>query len=423
MRIAWPTTVILLCALVTAPVVRAQPPVIQYYIEATQARDAEDYDGYVRAMREALAEVPGHAILLRHIAQGYALSNRPEQAVGTLLRVAETGAYFDLSAYDELAALAGEPGFERAREALEHNLTPLGQATTAFTVADPLLIPEGIAYDPINDVFFLSSVHQRKVVAVDRHGEAMDFVIGGDDFYCGLGMKVVAQRRRLWVVTAAFEGMRDYSDALEGCSSVSCYDAESGHRLRHFVLPNRGTPYILNDLTLDSHGRVYLTDSGAGNLYMIEPEATEPEAFVADGSLRGGNGIALDEERGILYVARYGLDIVGVDVGDASVFSLRQPDDVALYGVDGLYLHDGALIAIQNHPSLERVTRFDLTRDGRRITGSEVLLRRHPLFDEPTTGVIVGDRFYLIGNSQIERFVHGTGATELAPTRILAIDL
>ena len=155
-----------------------QPPVIQYYIEATQAREAGDYDGYVTGMQKALAEIPGHSILLRHIAQGHALAGRPTEAIEVLADVAATGAWFDLDHYEEFAALKNEAGFRQVVYALASNKTPWGEATTAITIDDPMLIPEGITYDPIDDVFFLSSLHQRKIIEVTRNGAARDFVTG-----------------------------------------------------------------------------------------------------------------------------------------------------------------------------------------------------------------------------------------------------
>lgn len=419
------TLIASLFLLFTAVNLAAQPDIIKYYIEATQAREAKDYDGYVAGMEKALGEIPGHSILLRHIAQGHALAGRSDEAIEAIARVAGTGAYFDLSAYEEFSSLQQITDYRRVSGQIEFNHAPHGEAAVAFTVDDAMLIPEGITYDPVDDVFFLSSVYQRKVVEVGRDGAARDFIVGDDEFYCGLGMKVDARRRHLWVVTAVFNGMRDYDKALDGRSSVSCYDIESGQRLRHIALADGEQAFTFNDLELDADGNAYVTDTGMGAVYIIEAGSDSLGEAIAPGILRGANGIALDREHELLYVARYGLDIVAVDLSDRSVVGLDQTDDVALFGVDGLYLHDGALIAIQNHPSLDRIARFTLSRDGRRVTGAEVLVRRHELFDEPTTGVVVEGKLYFIGNSQIETFAQSDAAARgnLQPVRILELPL
>jgi sugar lactone lactonase YvrE len=45
----------------------------------------------------------------------------------------------------------------------------------AFRLDDPKLIPEGIAWDPKGERFFVGSVAQRKIVVADANGETRDF--------------------------------------------------------------------------------------------------------------------------------------------------------------------------------------------------------------------------------------------------------
>ena len=53
--------------------------------------------------------------------------------------------------------------------------------TVAFRIADPELIPEGIAYDPATKTFFVGSTYKRKIVAVDAAGKTRDFTKEGQD--------------------------------------------------------------------------------------------------------------------------------------------------------------------------------------------------------------------------------------------------
>jgi hypothetical protein len=48
--------------------------------------------------------------------------------------------------------------------------------------------------------------------------------------------------------------------------------------------------------------------------------------------------------------------------------------------------------------------RLHLDGSGRRITSAEVLERARPDYAEPTLGVMVGQAFYDVANSQRERF-------------------
>jgi sugar lactone lactonase YvrE len=339
--------------------------------------------------------------------------------------MADTGAWFDLALYEELAALPDSPGLEAVQERLEEIHRPQGTAEAAFRVPDPFLIPEGIAFDPRTGTFFLSSLRGGSIVATVGDGTAREFAGDEAGLYGGLGLEVDEGRGCLWAVSAAFEGVEGYTEEMKGFSTLSCFDLESGERLLHLDLTDPESPHTFADLVVDSAGGVFVTDALDGGVYRLAPGTEELEAFVPPGTVFGPNGITLDEKRGLLYVAQYNLDVVAVDLADGSVHPLGRPDDVVLYGVDGLYVHGDALLAIQNHPSLDRVVRLPLSGDGRSVTGAEILVARHPLFEEPTTGIPVGDRFYFIANSQIEKMARAEDPhpDDFEETVILEVDL
>src|SRR5258708_16367298 len=61
-------------------------------------------------------------------------------------------------------------------------------APVAFRLADPKLIPEGIAYDSKGDRFFIGSVAQKKIVSANRKGNVKDFSKPEDNLDCVLGL-------------------------------------------------------------------------------------------------------------------------------------------------------------------------------------------------------------------------------------------
>jgi hypothetical protein len=65
---------------------------------------------------------------------------------------------------------------------------------------------------------------------------------------------------------------------------------------------------------------------------------------------------------------------------------------------------------VQGIPSLSRVVRYSLSADGQRVTDGAVLERGVPVVVEPTTGTVVGSRFYYIANSQYGRLDNNTNA-------------
>jgi len=71
--------------------------------------------------------------------------------------------------------------------------------------------------------------------------------------------------------------------------------------------------------------------------------------------------------------------------------------------VDGLYWYRGALLGVQHALVLEQVIRYQLGSGGGSIRRVEVLERGDSILRLPTTGAVVGARFYYIANSQFDR--------------------
>ena len=77
---------------------------------------------------------------------------------------------------------------------------------------------------------------------------------------------------------------------------------------------------------------------------------------------------------------------------------------MALGGIDGLYVHDSSLVAIQNGTDPIRVIRAWLNPEMTRVTRFAVLEQEHPQSDLPLTGTIVGDDLYYVARSQLRAF-------------------
>jgi len=73
-----------------------------------------------------------------------------------------------------------------------------------------------------------------------------------------------------------------------------------------------------------------------------------------------------------------------------------------LAGIDGLYWHSGSFVGAQYGTGANRVMRWRLSPDGRRVASSEVLERGTELVKNPTTGAILDEQFYFIADSGID---------------------
>jgi len=82
--------------------------------------------------------------------------------------------------------------------------------------------------------------------------------------------------------------------------------------------------------------------------------------------LSAPNGIALaDDDRQLFIADDFG--VVRVDLAQGASADLGRGPNNTLAGVDGLYWHNGSLIAIQNGIGSPRVAAFRLSTDGTRV--------------------------------------------------------
>ena len=295
------------------------------------------------------------------------------------------------------------------------SLAAQSRSEVAFRVADPELIPEGIAYDAQTRTFFVGSTYKRKIVAIDAAGKPRDFVTEARDGIFGVvGMRVDATRRMLWAISShAGEGMpgRGLTAACLGCSTVTRYAIPSGRLLKKYSLAGTPSRHFLNDLTIAPSGDVFITDTGTGDLYRIRAGKDVLERWINLGARASPNGIDVTPDGRLLFVAtQAGIRRVDTTTGAVTAVSSN------LGTIDGLYYFEGSLIAIQPFEEFRKVARYRLAEGLGSIAATDALEVSHPLFRQPTTGVIAGRDFYYIANAQLQAFraMHAAGNVDRA---------
>jgi sugar lactone lactonase YvrE len=375
---------------------------IELYQSAMTAVGEGDFETYGKNMQAALALAPGHPAVMRHLARALARQGRGDEAIAWLRKVAASGADL-VSADDEhFASIKDRDDFKAVLDVQSLNQEPAGDVEEAFRLPAADFLPEGIAYDPEEDVFYLGSIRQGKVVSVSRTGR-MEDLVAPDDAGGVLGLRVDAARRQLWGVTVQMPGYEGFREERAGNTSVFRVDLDGGVVDGRWDLSNADGAHGFNDVVVTSDGRAYITDTDTGSLYTIAPDGGGLEVFMGAQTARGANGIALSADEQLMYVAQYGIDIVVVDLERKTADPIAYPEDVVVCGIDGLYLHEGSLVAVQNYLGMQQVTQFVLGGEGRSVVTARVLARQDPRFEDPTTGAFAGGEFFVIANSQLPR--------------------
>ncbi len=352
--------------------------------------------GAIRQLEEAVAQQPDNTPWIYILAQYYDRAHDAGNVTKWLLRLDELGWEQGAAAHD-FRNTAARPDVRGAIAKLDAREPRNNRARTAFTLANQRdLIPEGITHDPVDDVFYVTGIYRRKVVRVDRNGRVTDFTTEGQDgMLSGLGVHVDPRRRLLWVASSAAPEMRGFTPELEGRSVLLAYDLRDGRLLRKVEHGSKEAPSLLNDFAILPDGTLLITDTVRHHVARLASDATAVEEWLPE--LRFPNGIVLGDDPRHVYVADF-RGITRVTVADRTARKLESPK--LLNGIDGLALHRGKLVGIQNAIGKARVLRID-------DANVEILESKNTLFELPTTGVVVGDELWFIANPGLRSFDKG----------------
>jgi hypothetical protein len=316
---------------------------------------------------------------------------------------ASTGMSRDLVTDSAFAALRGDAELDSIAGKLARNGAPISQARVVARLGDPRLLTEDVAWDAARRRFLVSSIHERKIVAVSANGATRDFASAGRDAWGIYALALDARHGRLWATTAAGPTCEGYDPADSGRTAVLGFDLASGRRIARIELSREDGRHVLGDLALARDGTAYVTASIGGGVYRLRPGANTFDTIAPSGTFRSPQMpvIAADGRR--LLIPDYPRGLAAIDIVTGTVTWLGKPRTLASGGIDGLYREGRKLIAIQNGTSPHRVLELGLDPAETRITSWHVLEQASEWLGEPNHGTFVGHDFVFIGNSGWDR--------------------
>jgi hypothetical protein len=415
MLFAVSSRLILTLSLLVASIGRAQHADSTYHDHIAAARASAPPAAREHLLR-ALALLHGHPDVFYLLARNATVMGQPEAAVGYLRTIAAMGLAYAADSDSTLAPLRTRPDFRAVMAAMATNKTPVGHATTVSTLDDPDLLTEDVAFDPADRTFYVSSIHRRKIVAISADGGRTTFATTA---LAPMALVVDAKRHTLWASVAGMAQAEGHEPADTARSGVLRYDLTTRKLIAHYDLPVDGAQHVLGDMTLDASGNAIVSDGAGGGVYAIDRDRGVLSALIPPGTFESPQNPAVAPDGRVL-VADYAMGVATINPSTHAVSWIAHADTVAMNGIDGMYLIGHALYAIQNGTNPERVTRFVLDPELRRVVTWSVVERATPGLGDPTHGVVVGDQFYFIANSGWDRFAddgHITNPTG-APARL-----
>lgn len=363
------------------------------------AQDVEAAKRTIAAIEELLKQRPGDPTLHFYLSRFKADVGDKPGSVSALEKVGELGEGFLPTREFGFATIWDHPPFQAARSKLEAKLPRLDYAPTAFQLDDRGVIPEGIAHDPHSRRFYVGSIAQKRIVQVEADGTVSEFAGPAAKLDEVLGLALDAPRRVLYAVSTSALTAKGEKDRR---NAVVAFDVDSRKLLQRYDVAGAQQ---LNDVAIAPGGRVFASDSGSGAIYEIAVKGPGPSReLVPAGRIRGTNGLAVSPDGKRIHVAQStGLAVVDVASGEVKRVANETRENIA--AIDGLYEWQGQLIGVQNVTNPGRVILVTLSRDGATVTAVKTLLsHHHSALDEPTTGAVGRDSFYLLAATAVTRY-------------------
>src|SRR5215475_10832464 len=343
------------------PLLAQQPQQDEIRGAPAEPSDAQDIRARITAVEKLQPRFPDRGAILYFLAAAHQHLGETLEATKLLKDCIALGEGFDPSGDPEFAALHTSKEFTELVEKVHRDFPVVAQARLMLVTEEKNLIPEGLAWDPNRKVFYLSSLAQRKIVQITPESRASDFVPAERDHLLPvLGIRLDPRDNSVWA---------NAEDDL-GKAELVHYDPE-GKLLGRFSLldsqVDKSAKHGFNDLVVLKSGDIFLTDSLENRVYLFNPTKKSFEAIKTHRELLYPNGIALSSDEKHLFIAD-GIGVVHVNLESFASTDIIPGSHSTLAGADGLYWHNGSLIAVQNGIGSARIAAFKLSDDTTRVT-------------------------------------------------------
>ena len=316
--------------------------------------------------------------------------------------------------------LGNEGVATKARKVLENqgldfirplkNLPPVGDGQSYYKASEVWRLPESLAM--MNGKVLIGYVADKVIKGPDSSIEL-------DVYGSPLGMVSDKARNRLWVSTSWLPQSDIADKTNEAFASLIEFDLKTLEVVKSYVSSDERR--VFGSVAVSKSGSVYLSDSSSASLLELKGDKIVKVAgHSAKGSFQGIAPI-----RNSVYVADYSNGIYRYDLNSGEAEYLANKSGYSLITIDGLAAYsDNQLIAVQNGLWPHRILRLFI--EGNAVACVDILASGLPEFEEPTNGMVVGDKFVFIANSQWPRFADLDNlptASALQPAHLMSIDL
>lgn len=339
---------------------------------------------YFNALIRAGEATKAYALLDRIQARGYRFSANGETQIN---------AFFAANGYPKPLSLTQRVG--DTREA----------STLAATVPANVHIVESALRERRSGRLYVTSIVSRGLFREDGKGGWERVETGATGSFGGM---LQGPDGTIWLASGAYGPTPDPATAFRG---IIGFDPASGP-VRRLAAPPGATP---SDIALAPDGTLFAADPLTGAIYRAPKDRADLQPLVGPGTFRSAQGMAVSADGRFLYLSDYGYGLAVLDLTSGRIDRLPAPNAPFVDGTDGLWLHEGELIAIQNGTRPARIVAHRLSPDGRAVIDTRTVESGHSRWTEPGAGSIGGDALLYVANGQWDRFGDGGASVDGKP--------
>ena len=333
------------------------------------------------------------------LARVYAQRDEKSAAYNALIVLQQQGFNLNPDKDDAFKKIAGTGAYKYIVEGLVANAKPFGEGKVALTVQSDVELIESISHDPARDRFIVASAQTGEILLLDAKGRPTPFIKPNQDngLFGVYSLLADAKRDLLYVGSTALPGYVGFEPSTYGQGGVSLFQLSTGKFLKRIPLPFDGQPHALSAMAIATTGELYAADAIGRTVYQLR-DGKFRQLFQSP-ELSGLRGLAVSDDHKWVYFTDFEFGLHIADLGKNEIRNLKFANQ-NLGGIDGIYLQNKQLFAIQNGTTPTRILRIALSPAGNAIAKVTPVEANKPELTAPTFGTLVGNKLYFIANSQ-----------------------
>jgi WD40 repeat protein len=374
---------------------------------AAEARKQKNHEYLQKTMEKVVALNPNNPALNFQLAEAYALNDEKTKAFNALIELQKQGLYFDLQNNINFANIKKYPVFEYIKNNIDVNAQHFGEGKESFNINKSFsgLLFENIVFDANSQSFLMGSLRDGSVIKVNTSNGAITRLIpaakgGVDGPWATLDLAVDEKNDVLWVASSAITQFGKMTKVTTGMAGIFKYKLSTGEFIKSYITPESKRPSLISRIHLTNQGKLYLLDIQNKEVLAWDSKTDKISLALSLKQFNDVRSLTTDETGNMLYLSDNERGIMVIDMKNQKTYAIENNEALNLIGITDLTFDDNGLIIIQSGFSPERIMRLELNQDKNAITNIFPIESANPAFDSPSYGVVVGEGFYYIANSQ-----------------------